>query len=311
METKISELTRSLEFSQAEVGDLLCEIKALRKAERGYINEIETLKTRVEDLEQRTNYQEDYSRRNNLRISGIRELPNGETWEQTAEKVSALLKDKLKDKLKDMKLERAHRVGQPGHFAPRTIVARFKHFSDREAAMRNARKLKGSGIYFNEDLCPASQEIIKKQLPLLKQARADGKIAYFKYTKLIIKERENRIHPTGTDGTSNSCNGTSTSASVPGGGATTGVFASLNQVAGPDAVTAAATVGGGGLARDDGRAGPSTSTSVGPSPGGAVGSGDGVVEGDVSEGEAAAEASGNTTQQKPKGNIRPRRKNNR
>ncbi|MPC78019.1 hypothetical protein E2C01_072492 [Portunus trituberculatus] len=31
-----------------------------------------------------------------------------------------------------MKLKRAHRVGLPGHSAPRTIVARFEHFSDWE-----------------------------------------------------------------------------------------------------------------------------------------------------------------------------------
>ncbi|MPC49195.1 hypothetical protein E2C01_042991 [Portunus trituberculatus] len=67
-----------------------------------------------------------------------------------------------------MKLKRAHRIGLPGCSAPRTIVARFEPFSDREIAMRNARKLKGTGIYFNEDLCPASQEIVKNQLPLLK-----------------------------------------------------------------------------------------------------------------------------------------------
>ena len=171
-------------------------------------------------MEQRTNYQEDYSRRNNIRISGIRELPNGETWEQTAEQVSNLLKDKLQ--LPAMKLERANRVRQPGYLAPRTIVARFEHFGDREAAIRNARKLKGTGIYFNEDLCPASQKIVRKQIPLLKQARVDGKIAYFRYTRLIIKERTNRFHSTGATGPSDSDADAPTHASVPGDGTTTG-----------------------------------------------------------------------------------------
>ena len=30
------------------------------------------------------------------------------------------------------------------------------------------------------------------QMPLLKQARADGKIAFFRHTKLIVRERKNR-----------------------------------------------------------------------------------------------------------------------
>ncbi|MPD01322.1 hypothetical protein E2C01_096842 [Portunus trituberculatus] len=151
---------------------------------------IEALQTRVEDSEQRMNYQEDYNRRNNIRTSGLNESPNGETWEQTANLVSTLLGDKLQ--LPPMKIERAHRVRSSGSSAPRTIVVRFEHFQDREAAMRNARKLKGTGIYFNENLCPASQEKVKNQLPLMKQAQSERKIAYFKYTRFTIKEQTAR-----------------------------------------------------------------------------------------------------------------------
>lgn len=190
METKISDLTRSLEFSQAEISDLKGEVKTLRKSETVNRSTIDELQTRVESSEQRMNYQEDYNRRNNIRISGLNESPNGETWEQTADLVSTLLGDKLQ--LPSVKLERAHRVGLSGSSAPRTVVARFEHFRDREAAMRNARKLKGTGVYFNEDLCPASQEKVKSQLPLMKQARSEGKIAYFKHTRLVIKERTTR-----------------------------------------------------------------------------------------------------------------------
>ncbi|KAK3863123.1 hypothetical protein Pcinc_031065 [Petrolisthes cinctipes] len=88
-----------------------------------------------------------------------------------------------------MKLERAHRTGQANPSRQRTIVARFEKFGDRETVLRNARKLKGTGIYINEDPCQASQEIRNKQLPLLKEAKNQGKIAFFKYTKLIIKKR--------------------------------------------------------------------------------------------------------------------------
>ncbi|KAG0710778.1 hypothetical protein GWK47_022104 [Chionoecetes opilio] len=55
--------------------------------------------------------------------------------------------------------------------------------------MRNVAKLRGSRIYIYEDLCPASQEIKRAQLPLLKQAKSEGKVAYFRHTKLIIKDK--------------------------------------------------------------------------------------------------------------------------
>ena len=66
------------------------------------------------------NYQEDYSRLKNLRISGISEPVNGETWEQTADQVSKLFQDKLQ--LPPITLERAHRVGQAGRSLPRMMI---------------------------------------------------------------------------------------------------------------------------------------------------------------------------------------------
>lgn len=105
---------------------------------------------------QGVNYQEDYSRCNNFRISGLKKQPNGKTWEQTAVPVSTLRQDKLQ--LPSVNLERAHRVGPVVPSRPRAVVVRFEKIDDREAVMRNGKKLKGSGIYINEDLCPASQE---------------------------------------------------------------------------------------------------------------------------------------------------------
>lgn len=75
---------------------------------------------------------------------------------------------------------------RPGQRAS-PIIARFERYGDRELAMRNAKKLRGTEIYFNDDLCPQSQEKRRQQLLLLKQARREGKIAYFRYTKLAIR----------------------------------------------------------------------------------------------------------------------------
>lgn len=161
-ETTISDLTRSLEYTQAEVKDLQSEIRALKKDESESKTTITALQTRNEELEKRANYQEDYNRRNNLRITGIQEQA-GETWEETANTVSRLLEAKLQ--LPPMELERAHRTGPVTPSRPRPVVVRFERFRDREATIRNARKLKGTGIYINEDLCPASQELKKSQIP--------------------------------------------------------------------------------------------------------------------------------------------------
>lgn len=194
-EVTIQDLTRSLEFSQAEVKELQTEVKDLKKSANESKTGIETLKEQIKDLQQRQNYQEDYNRRNNLRISGIEEKP-GESWEDTAVSVSKLIKEKLQ--LPDVKLERAHRTGPALSSRSRVIIARFEKFSEREAVIRNAKKLKGSNMYIDEDLCPASLEIRKSQVPLMKKAREEGKIAFFRHTKLIIKNRSNNYQSLGT-----------------------------------------------------------------------------------------------------------------
>lgn len=186
LENKVSDLTTSLEFTQREVDDLKTNKRELEREMKEKNTTIEKLTLKVKDLDERVIYQEDYSRRNNLRISGLEERPN-ETWEQTSAAVTSLLETKLQ--LPGVVLERAHRVGPHRDDKPRTIVARFTRYGDRDAAIRRGRYLKGTNIFLNEDMSPASLAIKNAQMPLFKQARADGKLAFFRHTKLIIREK--------------------------------------------------------------------------------------------------------------------------
>ena len=101
MNERISDLTTSLEFTQREVNDLKSSVKNYEKEKQDtkammskLADEIESSNLKIKDLEARINYQEDYSKRNNVRISGVKERSGGETWEQTAATVTSLLKDK-------------------------------------------------------------------------------------------------------------------------------------------------------------------------------------------------------------------------
>ena len=186
-ETRVTDLTSSLEYTQAEVLELKEHVKALENDKNNNLKNIEDSASKVKELENRCNYLDDYSRRHNLRITGIEEQQS-ETWEQTATKVTSVLQSKLQ--LPALSLERAHRVGPRQADRPRpSIVARFERYCDREAVLRNARKLKGTGVYINEDLCAASHAVRTSLMPQLKQARSVGKVAFFRYTKLVVKER--------------------------------------------------------------------------------------------------------------------------
>lgn len=184
--TEVTELKSSLEFSQREIDELRKTVRGLRESCDSDRREIASLLTTTEDLQARTNDLDDGSRRNNLRIDGLEETP-WETGEQSIVKVQAFLKEQLS--LEDMPLDHAHRVGPPRDRRPRTLLVRFSRSADRDAAMRNARKLRGS-VFIYEDLCPESQRIKKERYNDYKKAKSEGKIAYFVRSKLIIRDRQ-------------------------------------------------------------------------------------------------------------------------
>lgn len=192
LEDRNQELLRSLEFTQNEVDSIKTENTLLKEElsnlKTELIKETDT-EEKINKIYDRLDYQEDYSRRNNLRFDGLEEKPN-ESWEETQEKVQRLLREKMN--IGQVELERAHRVGPrsvAGTARPRTIVARFARFADRQQAIKKSSMLKNTHIYINEDLCESSVQARKAQLPEMRKARAEGKIAYFSHTKLVIRER--------------------------------------------------------------------------------------------------------------------------
>lgn len=76
-----------------------------------------------------------------------------------------------------------HTVGLSGPVRTRTIVVLFRDFDDRQQALRNSSRLKNTSIYVNEDLCKPSLQLRKVQLPQLKKARLEVRVAYFSHTK--------------------------------------------------------------------------------------------------------------------------------
>lgn len=79
-EATITDLIRSLKFSHAEVvRDSQNKIRILKKSDVENKAMIDILKLRLEELEKKSNYQEDYNRRNNIRITSIMEQHGGET----------------------------------------------------------------------------------------------------------------------------------------------------------------------------------------------------------------------------------------
>ena len=83
-------------------------------------------------MENKADYLENQSRRNNLIFEGIEESPR-ESWADTEGKVRNLISEKLKQDVGAMQIERAHRSGKPDHKTDgkRPIVVRFLNCGQR------------------------------------------------------------------------------------------------------------------------------------------------------------------------------------
>ena len=173
-------MKNSLEFTQAQVSQLFDVLSDSKLQELH--GDVQFLLDKTDDLENR-------SRRNNLCFEGIPEQGINETWGQSESEVEQLISDKLELNAADVTIERAHRVGPKKQDKPRPIITNFLHFKDREKVLKASRKLKGTNQFIREGysdrVAARRKELVKK----MHEARKDGKTAFLRLDKLIIRDR--------------------------------------------------------------------------------------------------------------------------
>ena len=136
--------------------------------------EIESLKTRVGQLENEQDALQQYSRRNSIRISGLLETPNEDPVEVSID----LFNNSMKLAIKLDDIDRAHRVGKRVEGKTRPFLVKLTSYRARRSIIGARRILRDTGedrpkVFVNEDLT-------QKRATLLFKART--------------KKREKRIH---------------------------------------------------------------------------------------------------------------------
>ena len=145
----------------------------------------------IAKVERTVDYQENQSRRCNLRFDGIPDAEN-ETWEQAEKNVRREMMTSLElpeTQVRAMTIERAHRTGRTGSKA-QTIVVKFAQYEDRELVLVAAKKTRPRGIYVNEDFSQRIMARRKEPLPKMMKAREEGNIAYLSFDKLVVRDRD-------------------------------------------------------------------------------------------------------------------------
>ena len=114
--------------------------------------EILKLREKNQQLEDKLDDLEQYSRRNSIRITGIEENTD----------VTQFLANKL-DVDVGNHIERYHPVGKRREDGkPRPLLVKFLNYHSRSAVLKNRSKLKGAGVFINEDLTKCRNLIASK-----------------------------------------------------------------------------------------------------------------------------------------------------
>lgn len=115
----------------------------------------------IADVNIKLNDLEQYTRRNSIRIHGMREQGRGRYRENTLRLVSNFFYNELE---LEPDVEIAHRVGvkSTDPDKPRTIIVKFVRRSDKLAVMLRRKSLKGSGLSISDDLTLRNVRLIKE-----------------------------------------------------------------------------------------------------------------------------------------------------
>ena len=130
---------------------------------------------------------EDRSRRNNLRILGIKEDPR-ELWEECENKIYDLLEEKLETDTSNITIERAHRVGENSNDKERAIVVQFSFYKDKINILRTCKKLKRTNISIFEGFSQKTRQIRKEKWKEVIANRKQGNVSHLQFRSVICKE---------------------------------------------------------------------------------------------------------------------------
>ena len=169
---------KDLEKSQKQVNELEKKVKQMEK--------------KLMDCENSQEEQEQYSRRNCLRIYGMPEKKDENSDDVVLQLVNSKLN--LGFQVRESDLDRTHRI-QPrkprteGAEQPRPLIVKFARYNVRQKVYAARMKLKNTRIYIREDLTRSRQELIRETLKCESISKAwtnDGRIrALTKENKIV------------------------------------------------------------------------------------------------------------------------------
>ena len=192
----ISSVMLRVEKLEGEMHDIAVKNTALKKDLESSTKENTELKNQIKkEVDKRTetvNELEQYGRRNNIRISGISYDAENESAHETTDGVLRLLNENLEMNVGYQDIDIAHRLGKYKPNIKRSVIVKFIHRHVKASVMSNAKKLKNTNIFINEDLTYLNQTVLaslrlKAKDRVAKCWSFEGKI-YVKYKNDVTEQ---------------------------------------------------------------------------------------------------------------------------
>ena len=175
-----------------EVDSLVQRVNVLQEAVRGLESKPLVVQNTSESALLKSNDNEQYSRKYNLRFIGIKEQED----ENCVDLILRFCKDQLGVAADVRDIDRAHRVGTKNTEKTRAIIVKFKDYNSKMAICKRRKHLKGSNFYINENLTTINMKLFYFGRTNATQIKSiwpsDGKLLAHGDDDKIVRIRSNK-----------------------------------------------------------------------------------------------------------------------
>lgn len=177
LKTMFLSMMNEIKEMKQDQRSLIEETKGLREEVESLKGENELMKRRIQEMELRMEREDKEKRRNNVIVKGI------DLKHNTAE-AEKFFKDKLGSQVK------VNTIIEPQKGKDKLIsVVKLNSRQDKELIMENKNKLRGTGVYIDNDLTKTESSVQKQLRDIAKEERQKGKTVKVAFQKIYIEGR--------------------------------------------------------------------------------------------------------------------------
>lgn len=154
LKERVTELHDRLDhvtFENGEIKDRLDKVESELKKE----------KERTKSAIEKSNHNEQYSRKNNVKLMGVADLTN-ETESRLTKNVLAIIKEKTDEDIESSDIVAIHRI--PSKINPKPVLVKFKNNSVKTRLMKHRKVMKQQGYKLVDDVTRENTQLIGRLL---------------------------------------------------------------------------------------------------------------------------------------------------